>query len=217
MGSANVQDMIWVAAGAGHRRRERFTAPRRRPRRLSAADAVLREELDQSAGARYRSGASTAAEVLAYFRQALLLGYFPGFNGYYWNSSTAYERDRALVQAVHAADQEGRRGRLETGPLRDPLRCRHLRRTLRRSGRQHLLSDRPELLHRHQDLPDDRRRRQLAARARAPSPSRSSSATPPSPPPAPDPTSSSPIPSPPAKPPSTKSPSPAAATRRMGI
>jgi hypothetical protein len=37
----------------------------------------------------------TAAEVLAYFRQALLLGYYPGFNGSYWTNSSLYERDRA--------------------------------------------------------------------------------------------------------------------------
>ncbi len=44
------------------------------------------------------SSPPTAAQVLAYLRQALLLGYFPGFNGTYWDSSTNYERDRALFQ-----------------------------------------------------------------------------------------------------------------------
>jgi hypothetical protein len=44
------------------------------------------------------AGPPTAAEVLAYLRQALLFGYFPGFNGSYWSSSTSYERDRALFK-----------------------------------------------------------------------------------------------------------------------
>jgi hypothetical protein len=35
-----------------------------------------------------------ADEVLAYLRQALLFGYFPGFNGAYWNVPSVYERDR---------------------------------------------------------------------------------------------------------------------------
>jgi hypothetical protein len=39
-----------------------------------------------------------AAEVLRYLRQALLLGYFPGFNGSYWGSPAAYERDRPLFR-----------------------------------------------------------------------------------------------------------------------
>ena len=39
-----------------------------------------------------------AADVLAYLRQALLLGYFPGFNGAYWKNPSAYERDRALFR-----------------------------------------------------------------------------------------------------------------------
>jgi hypothetical protein len=38
--------------------------------------------------------APDAVEVLAYLRQALLFGYFPGFNGAYWNVPSAYERDR---------------------------------------------------------------------------------------------------------------------------
>src|SRR5262249_2104032 len=37
-------------------------------------------------------------DVLAYLRQALLFGYFPGFSGTYWDSSTAYERDRPLFK-----------------------------------------------------------------------------------------------------------------------
>jgi hypothetical protein len=40
----------------------------------------------------------TAGEVLAYLRQALLLGYFPGFNGIYWSNPSAYERDRSLFR-----------------------------------------------------------------------------------------------------------------------
>jgi hypothetical protein len=39
-----------------------------------------------------------AAEVLAYLRQALLLGFFPGFNGAYWSFPEAYERDRHLFR-----------------------------------------------------------------------------------------------------------------------
>jgi hypothetical protein len=53
---------------------------------------------------------ASAATVLAYMRQALSLGYFPGFNGDYWKSSTAYERDRPtfkkyipLIKKVAAA------------------------------------------------------------------------------------------------------------------
>jgi hypothetical protein len=41
---------------------------------------------------------ASAATVLAYMRQALSLGYFPGFNNDYWRSSTAYERDRPLFK-----------------------------------------------------------------------------------------------------------------------
>jgi hypothetical protein len=33
--------------------------------------------------------------VLAYLRQSLLLGFFPGLDGLYWDHSSAYERDRA--------------------------------------------------------------------------------------------------------------------------
>src|SRR5262249_30380089 len=40
----------------------------------------------------------TAAQVLAYLRQGLLLGYFPGFSGRYWDNSTLYERDRGVFQ-----------------------------------------------------------------------------------------------------------------------
>jgi hypothetical protein len=39
-----------------------------------------------------------AVQVLAYLRQALLLGYFPGFNGTYWDNASAYERDRGLFR-----------------------------------------------------------------------------------------------------------------------
>lgn len=42
--------------------------------------------------------APAAADVLAYLRQALLLGYFPGFNGSYWSTPAAYERDRPLFR-----------------------------------------------------------------------------------------------------------------------
>jgi hypothetical protein len=38
------------------------------------------------------------AEVLAYLRQALFLGYFPGMNGVYWDEPSAYERDRGLFR-----------------------------------------------------------------------------------------------------------------------
>src|SRR6185369_3627643 len=40
----------------------------------------------------------TQDKVLAYLRQALLLGFFPGFNGGYWDNSAYYERDRGLFQ-----------------------------------------------------------------------------------------------------------------------
>ncbi len=39
-----------------------------------------------------------AADVLAYLRQALFLGYFPGFNETYWKSAGAFERDRSLFK-----------------------------------------------------------------------------------------------------------------------
>jgi PKD repeat protein len=38
------------------------------------------------------------ASILAYMRQGLLLGFFPGFDGYYWDSSSSYERDRDLFK-----------------------------------------------------------------------------------------------------------------------
>jgi hypothetical protein len=44
------------------------------------------------------SAAPDGPTVLAYLRQALLLGYFPGFAGEYWGDPTAYERDRQLVK-----------------------------------------------------------------------------------------------------------------------
>jgi IPT/TIG domain len=47
---------------------------------------------------RQNNNPATAAQVLAYLRQALLLGYFPGFNGLYWDNPTAYERDRPVFQ-----------------------------------------------------------------------------------------------------------------------
>ena len=43
-------------------------------------------------------GPPTAPEILAYLRQALLLGYFPGVNGTYWDTPSAYERDRGLFR-----------------------------------------------------------------------------------------------------------------------
>ncbi len=43
-------------------------------------------------------GPPDAADVLAYFRQALLFGFFPGFNQGYWSSSATYERDRAVFK-----------------------------------------------------------------------------------------------------------------------
>jgi hypothetical protein len=44
----------------------------------------------------------SAAEVLAYLRQALFLGYFPGMNGVYWDEPSAYERDRGLFRTYVA-------------------------------------------------------------------------------------------------------------------
>jgi hypothetical protein len=40
----------------------------------------------------------TAAQVLAYMRQGLFLGFFPGFAPEYWNSPASYERDRSIVK-----------------------------------------------------------------------------------------------------------------------
>ena len=57
------------------------------------------------------STAPTAPEVLSYLRQALFLGYFPGFNGRYWKDPSAYERDRLLMRKymplIRAAAAEG--------------------------------------------------------------------------------------------------------------
>jgi hypothetical protein len=63
--------------------------------------AYLRRTLGYGKGwSNLRVGSTdpTATEVLAYFRQGLLLGYFPGFNSLYWGKSTLYERDRVLFQ-----------------------------------------------------------------------------------------------------------------------
>ncbi len=141
------------------------------------------------------TGAATAPEVLAYLRQALLLGYFPGFTADYWDVPFRLRTRPRPLPTVHPPDPDHHSGRMEAGQRRDPLGCGDLRRALRRPGRQHVLPDGPELFDRDQDLPDDRGRRNAAASGRAPSPSRSSSARPRSPPPAPAPTSSSPIPS----------------------
>jgi PKD repeat protein len=46
----------------------------------------------------HNSGAASASQVLGYLQQALLLGYFPGFNGNYWDDSSAYERDRSTFK-----------------------------------------------------------------------------------------------------------------------
>ena len=43
-------------------------------------------------------GAAAAPQVEAYLRQALLLGYFPGFDGRYWGDADARERDRPLFR-----------------------------------------------------------------------------------------------------------------------
>jgi hypothetical protein len=43
-------------------------------------------------------GPPTAAEVLTYLREALFFGFFPGMNGVYWDTPSAYERDRALFK-----------------------------------------------------------------------------------------------------------------------
>ena len=44
------------------------------------------------------AGAPTGEQTLAYLRQALFLGYFPGLNGTYWAAPAAYERDRSLFR-----------------------------------------------------------------------------------------------------------------------
>jgi len=44
------------------------------------------------------STSPTQADVRAYLHQALLAGYFPGFNGGYWDNSSLYERDRSLFR-----------------------------------------------------------------------------------------------------------------------
>ncbi len=80
-----------------------------RPRGRGAGSGVVRKRLrpprarrgpplEQSLCSSRQDSLRTAAEVLAYLRQALLLGYFPGFNGAYWTEPSAYERDRHLFR-----------------------------------------------------------------------------------------------------------------------
>jgi hypothetical protein len=97
MGSATALDMIWVGAGLDVLSGEVRGAE-------STGDSYLRRTL--SYGKNWTnlfvpaqgSGAPTAADVLGYLRQALALGYYPGFNGAYWSSPTSYNRDRALFK-----------------------------------------------------------------------------------------------------------------------
>jgi hypothetical protein len=97
MGSANSIDMTWVSGGmdtvGGEVGGAEPTANAYQRRALAYGKNWTNLQVP-SGGA----GAPTAAQVLAYFRQALLLGYYPGFNGVYWSTSSAYTRDRALFK-----------------------------------------------------------------------------------------------------------------------
>ncbi len=97
MGSATAQDMIWLGPGLDVMGGEVRGAE-------AASDSYMRRAL--SYGKNWTNlqvpapgdSAPAAADVLTYFRQALALGYYPGFNGAYWANSTAYNRDRALFK-----------------------------------------------------------------------------------------------------------------------
>ena len=99
-----------------------------------------------------------AADVLAYLRQALLLGYFPGFNGTYWRTSAAYERDRPLFRQYIPLIRTVVGGRLATHPRRDGLRPEPARRTVRPGERRRLLRHGAEHGRLDEDLPDHARR-----------------------------------------------------------
>jgi hypothetical protein len=94
MGSGTASDQIWVAPWLDILGGEVAGAE-------STDQAYLRRALAYGkswSNLNVSSPAPTAAQVLAYFRQALLLGFFPGFSGSYWATPTAYERDRALFK-----------------------------------------------------------------------------------------------------------------------
>jgi hypothetical protein len=109
MGSANAQDEIWIAPGLdiiGGEVRGAEAPDQAYMRRTMAYGKNWSNLQVPATGA----GNPSAAEVLAYLRQGLLLGYFPGFNGSYWGSQATYERDRAqfrlympLIRKVVAA------------------------------------------------------------------------------------------------------------------
>ena len=110
-------------------------------------------------------GAPTASQVLAFFRQALLLGYFPGFNGTYWSDSTAYERDRPLfkqymplIRKIVAAGWKP----VNYATPSDP--AIYVERFDDQKSNTFYLTAQNSVDHDDQDLPDDRRRRLAAAR-----------------------------------------------------
>ena len=152
-----------------------------------------------------RRPSSDGRAVLAYFRQALLLGFYPGLQRGLLDQLHRLQPGPGPLQAVHAADQEDRPAGWRPVTYATPSDAAiYVERFDDQAGNTFYLTARTPCLH-DQVLPDDRRRRLASTRAPERSPSRSSSATPPSRPPAPAPTSSSPTPSPPAKPPSTRS------------
>ena len=63
---------------------------------LRAADARVRQTMEQPSREPDELAAADGPTVLKYLRQALPLGYFPGAAGEYWGAPLAYERDRAL-------------------------------------------------------------------------------------------------------------------------
>jgi hypothetical protein len=94
MGSATAADLIWVGPGLDVVGGEVTGAE-------DPTSSYMRRALSYGknwTNLRIGSTPPTAADVLKYLRQALLLGYYPGFNGSYWSSPTSYNRDRALFK-----------------------------------------------------------------------------------------------------------------------
>ena len=192
---------------ARHRRRRGSSAPRRWNRSINGGRSPTGRTGPICYVPAAGDGASTAAEVLAYFRQALLLGLLPGLQrDLLVQLRRSYERDRALFKQYMPLIKKVVAAGWKPVPYATPSDAAiYVERFDDQVGNTFYLTA--------QNSSTSTKTFQMtvdgasaAARLRARSRSRSSSATPPSPPPAPAPTSSSPTPSPPAKPPSTKSP-----------
>ncbi len=82
----------WAAAHSLGDRPRHWTRYRRRRARVRVPSLGLR--VPGAAGRAARRG----AERLFRIGNGLLLGYFPGFNGIYWDNPSVYERDRGLFR-----------------------------------------------------------------------------------------------------------------------